>query len=108
MSPLRLEHFSMFAYSQDTSYVPKAAPRKNITGSGMPLQAKPMNKTLPPVGSYTLPKIPVATTKTTTNGYNSRFPGLLKDHGNKKVSGKFFLLVCHFVQLLFVFLCSLK
>ena len=90
---------SIFSFSQDTSFVPKAAPRKLITGSGMPLQAKPMNKTLPPVGSYTLPKIPVATTKTTTNGYNSRFPGLLKDNGKKKVSVQFFL-VFHSLQLL--------
>lgn len=87
--------FSKYEFSQDTSsYVPKAAPRKHITASGMPLQAKPMNKTLPPVGSYTLPKIPVATTKTTTNGYNSRFPGLLKDNVKKKVSEQLYLLVC--------------
>eukprot|EP00112_Aurelia_sp_Birch-Aquarium-sp1_P005533 Seg163.6 transcript_id=Seg163.6/GoldUCD/mRNA.D3Y31 product="MAPK/MAK/MRK overlapping kinase" protein_id=Seg163.6/GoldUCD/D3Y31 len=82
---LRINRQSIESGQDTSSYVPKAAPRKHITSSGMPLQAKPMNKTLPPVGSYTLPKIPVATTKTTTNGYNSRFPGLLKDNVKKKV-----------------------
>ena len=61
-------------------YLPKAAARKQLNGSILDMPSKSIGRTLPKVGSYTLPKIPVATTKTS---FNPRFPSLLQQENSK-------------------------
>ena len=63
-------------------YFPKATTRKQLNESVLDMPSKPLGRTLPKVGSYTLPKIPIATTKA---AFSPRLPSLLQQDSSKKV-----------------------
>ena len=63
-------------------YFPQAATRKQLNESVLDIPSKSLGRTLPKVGSYTLPKIPIATAKA---AFSPRLPSLLQQDSSKKV-----------------------
>eukprot|EP00795_Rhopilema_esculentum_P002661 gene2661-866_t len=64
-------------------YFPETSHHKEMNASSLGMPKKSIAKTLPSVKHYTLPKIPIATSKST---YNPKFPSLLhKDKSNKNL-----------------------